>query len=269
MAMNMMEKPKIVSRDEWLAAREELLVKEKRLTRERDALAAERRRMPWLEVEKQYAFDGPNGKVSLLDLFEGRRQLILYRAFFEPGVFGWPDHACRGCSFGADQMAHLSHLHARDTTLVFASRAPQPDIERLKARMGWKMPWYTITDSFDADFGVDEWHGHNVFIRDGERVFRTYFVNNRGDEAMGSTWSYLDMTALGRQELWEDSPEGYPQTKPYEWWRWHDDYGVETATNPGWVDMITDPQGAAQRRREAEEQKKRSPGSCCSGESNS
>jgi predicted dithiol-disulfide oxidoreductase (DUF899 family) len=173
MAMNMMEKPKIVSRDEWLAAREELLVKEKRLTRERDALAAARRRMPWLEVEKQYAFDGPNGKVSLLDLFEGRRQLILYRAFFEPGVFGWPDHACRGCSFGADQMAHLSHLHARDTTLVFASRAPQPDIERLKARMGWKMPWYTITDSFDADFGVDEWHGHNVFIREGDRVYRT------------------------------------------------------------------------------------------------
>jgi predicted dithiol-disulfide oxidoreductase (DUF899 family) len=132
--------------------------------------------------------------------------------------------------------------------------------------MGWKMPWYTITDSFDADFGVDEWHGHNVFIRDGDRVFRTYFINNRGDEAMGSVWSYLDMTALGRQELWEDSPEGYPQTKPYEWWRWHDDYGVETATAPGWVDIITDADGAAQRRREAEEQKS-SAGSCCSGES--
>jgi predicted dithiol-disulfide oxidoreductase (DUF899 family) len=269
MAMNMMEKPKIVSRDEWLAAREELLVKEKRLTRERDALAAARRRMPWLEVEKQYAFDGPNGKVSLLDLFEGRRQLILYRAFFEPGVFGWPDHACRGCSFGADQMAHLSHLHARDTTLIFASRAPQPDIERLKARMGWKMPWYTITDSFDADFGVDEWHGHNVFIREGDRVYRTYFINNRGDEAMGSTWSYLDMTALGRQELWEDSPAGYPQTKPYEWWRWHDDYGVEAATDPRWVDIITDAGGAATRRREAEEQAKNAAGSCCSGESDS
>ena len=108
----------------------------------------------------------PRGKVSLLDLFEGRRQLIVYRAFFEPGVFGWPDHACRGCSLGADQVSHLSHLNARDTTLVYASRAPQPDIERLKARMGWKMPWYTITDSFDTDFGVDEWHGHNAFIRD-------------------------------------------------------------------------------------------------------
>ena len=126
---------------EWEAARQKLLVKEKEMTRARDALAAERRRMPWLAVEKEYEFDGPAGKVSLLELFEGRRQLILYRAFFEPGVFGWPEHACRGCSLGADQVAHLSHLNARDTTLVFASRAPQVDIERLKARMGWEMPW--------------------------------------------------------------------------------------------------------------------------------
>ena len=144
--------------------------KEKQFTRERDALAAERRRMPWLAVEKQYEFDGPSGKVSLLDLFEGRRQLIVYRAFFEPGVFGWPDHACRGCSLGADQVSHLAHLNARDTTLAYASRAPQPDIERLKARMDWKMPWYTITDSFDADFGVDEWHGTTrSSVHDGKR----------------------------------------------------------------------------------------------------
>src|SRR5205085_9168805 len=152
-----------------------------------------------------------------------RRQLIVYRAFFEPGVSGWPEHACIGCSMLADQVAHLAHLNARDTTLVFASRAPQADIGRLKARMGWQMPWYTLTDDFDADFGVDEWHGTNAFIRDGDRVFRTYFINNRGDEAMGSTWSYLDLTALGRQEEWEDSPEGYPQTPPYEWWIWHDE----------------------------------------------
>src|SRR5262249_7347482 len=112
---------------------------------------------------------GPNGKARLVELFEGRRQLIVYRAFFEPGVFGWPEHACRGCSLGADQVAHLAHLNACDTTLAYASRAPQADIARLKARMDWKMPWYTITDSFDADFGVDEWHGHNAFIRDGER----------------------------------------------------------------------------------------------------
>ena len=89
------------------------------------------------------------------------------------------------------------------------------------------MPWYTITDSFDADFGVDEWHGHNVFIRDGDRIFRTYFINSRGDEAMGTVWSYLDATPLGRQEVWEDSPEGYPQTPTYKWWNWHDNYAAE------------------------------------------
>jgi predicted dithiol-disulfide oxidoreductase (DUF899 family) len=247
-----MKTPPIVSQQEWETARQQLLVKEKALTHSRDALAAERRRMPWMAVEKKYEFDGPKGKASLLDLFEGRRQLILYRAFFEPGVFGWPDHACRGCSLGADQVAHLSHLNARDTTLAYASRAPQADIARLKARMGWEMPWYTITDSFDADFGVDQWHGHNAFIRDGDKVFRTYLIDSRGDEAMGTTWSYLDMTALGRQEAWEDSPEGYPQTPPYKWWNWHDNYAAETSTHPLWLDILTDPQGAAARRREAE-----------------
>jgi predicted dithiol-disulfide oxidoreductase (DUF899 family) len=174
----------------------------RRIARALDALAAERRRMPWLAVSKAYEFDGPEGAESLLDLFDGRRQLIVYRAFFEPGVDGWPDHACRGCSLVADQVAHVAHLNARDTTLAFVSRAPQTDIERVKARMGWGMPWYTMTDGFDTDFGVDEWHGTNVFIRNGDRVFRTYFINNRGDEAMGSTWSYLDLTALGRQGAW-------------------------------------------------------------------
>jgi len=163
--------------------------------------------------------------------------LIVYRAFFEPGVFGWPEHACRGCSLGADQVAHLAHLNARDTTLAYASRAPQADIMRLKARMGWEMPWYTITDSFDADFGVDQWHGHNAFIRDGGKVFRTYFINNRGDEAMGTVWSYLDITALGRQEVWEDSPEGYPRTPPYKWWNWHDNYEAEASPHPKWVEV--------------------------------
>src|SRR6195952_4379192 len=162
-----MNTPTIVSPKAWDAAREQMLVKEKEMTRARDALAAERRRMPWQAVEKAYAFDGPGGKLSLLDLFAGRRQLIVYRAFFEPGVHGWPEHACIGCSLGADQVSNLAHLHARGTSLAYASRAPQADIVRLKARMGWKMPWYTITDSFDADFGVDEWHGHNVFFHDG------------------------------------------------------------------------------------------------------
>jgi predicted dithiol-disulfide oxidoreductase (DUF899 family) len=229
--------PAIASPDEWEASRQQLLVKEKELTRARDALAAERRRMPWMAIEKKYKFEGPTGTMTLLDLFEGRRQLIVYRAFFEPGVYGWPEHACRGCSFVADQVAHLAHLNARDTTLAFASRAPQAEIERLKARMEWKMPWYTITDSFDVDFGVDEWHGTNAFIRDdSNNVFRTYFVNNRGDEQMGSTWNYLDITALGRQEEWEDSPEGYPQTPPYKWWNWHDSYG--DAPSSRWSNVV-------------------------------
>jgi predicted dithiol-disulfide oxidoreductase (DUF899 family) len=230
--------PQIVSPQAWAAARERLLVKEKAVLRAHDALAAERRRMPWMAVEKAYAFDGPQGRASLLELFEGRRQLIVYRAFFEPGVYGWPEHACVGCSFGADQVSHLAHLNARDTTLVYASRAPQADIARLKAQMGWDMPWYTITDSFDADFGVDEWHGHNAFIRDGDKVFRTYFINSRGDEAMGTTWNYLDMTALGRQERWEDSPEGYPQTEPYKWWKWHDVYAEGAANDPEFAKRV-------------------------------
>jgi predicted dithiol-disulfide oxidoreductase (DUF899 family) len=233
-----MKTPPIVSSQEWQSALEAMLVKEKALMRARDALAAERRRMPWLAVTKNYEFEGPTGRVSLLDLFEGRHQLIVYRAFFEPGVFGWPDHACRGCSFGADQVAHLAHLNARDTTLAYVSRAPQSDIQRLKARMDWKMPWYTIVDGFDKDFGVDEWHGTNVFFRDGDRIFRTYFINNRGDEQMGNTWNYLDVTPLGRQENWEDSPEGYPQTEPYTWWNWHDNYAAEAAPNSQWVDVV-------------------------------
>jgi predicted dithiol-disulfide oxidoreductase (DUF899 family) len=241
-----MNTPPIVSPQEWEAARQQLLVKEKELTRARDALAAERRRMPWLAVDKDYVFDGPKGTASLLDLFDGRRQLIIYRAFFEPGVTGWPEHACVGCSLMADQVAHVAHLNARNTTLAFASRAPQPDIERVKARMGWDMPWYTLTDGFDTDFGVDEWHGTNAFIRDGDRVFRTYFINSRGDEAMGTTWSHLDITALGRQEDWEDSPDGYPQTPPYQWWNWHDEYG--DTQSQWWSDRGEDDLDAADPR---------------------
>ena len=168
LGMNM---PSVVSPEAWEAERQRMLVKEKALMRARDAVAAERRRMPWMAVDKAYHFEGPQGKVGLLDLFEGRRQLIVYRAFFEPGVFGWPEHACRGCSLGADQVAHLAHLNARNTTLVYASRASQADIARLKARMGWKMPWYSIADCFDADFGVHEWHGpQRVLSRRRARV---------------------------------------------------------------------------------------------------
>ncbi len=223
-----MDMPPIVSPDEWAAAREQLLVKEKEHTRARDSLAAARRRMPRMAVEKDYRFEGPDGPATLRDLFEGRRQLVVYRFFYEPGVRGYPEHGCPGCSFLADQVAHLAHLNARDTTLVFVSRAPQEDIARWKGRMGWTMPWYTLTDDFDADFGVAEWHGTNAFFhdRDTGAIYRTYFVDSRGDEAMGSTWSYLDITALGRQEEWEDSPGGYPQTPPYGWWNLHDEYAA-------------------------------------------
>ena len=205
-----MDLPPIVTPQEWDAARQELLVKEKELTRDRDALAAQRRRMPRVAVQKDYLFDGPGGPASLLELFDRRRQLIVASSSSR--------------SMLADQVGHLAHLNARDTTLVFVSRAPQDAIAQLKKRMGWDVPWYTITDSFDADFGVDEWHGTNAFLRDGQSIFRTYFIDNRGDEAMGSTWAYLDITALGRQEEWEDSPDGYPQTPPYVWWHRHDEY---------------------------------------------
>src|SRR5829696_6179673 len=140
-----MKPPPIVSPQEWDAARQALLVKEKQLTRARDALAAERRRMPWLAVDKAYQFEGSDGAASLLDLFEGRRQLIVYRAFYGPEVTTYaeggpyPKRACVGCSFVADQVAHPAHLQARNTTLVFASRAPQAEIRGLKQRMGWEL----------------------------------------------------------------------------------------------------------------------------------
>ena len=230
-----MNTPPIVSPQEWEAARHQLLVKEKEHTRAGDALAAERRRMPWMAVDKEYRFEGPYDAASLSDLFEGRRQLIIYRAFYAPDVTtcapggSYPERACMGCSMVAYQVAHPAHLNARDTTLAFASRAPQAEIHGLKERHGWELiPWYTITDDFDADFGVDQWHGHNAFIREGDRIFRTYFIHSRGAEHIGSTWSHLDMTALGRQEEWEDSPDDYPQTRtgsPGGWWNYHDAYG--------------------------------------------
>ncbi len=211
-----METPEIISREKWESALADMLTSEKAFTRARDALAAKRRRMPWTPVDKDYRFDGPGGHVSLLDLFDGRRQLIVYRAFMDPAVDGWPEHGCVGCSLMADHIGNLAHLNARDTTLVYASRGAQQDLARIKARMGWDIPWYTMLpdedSAFDVDFGVDQWHGTNAFIRwqaDGEdRVFRTYFINNRGDETFVNTWDFLDMTALGRQESWEDSPSG-------------------------------------------------------------
>ena len=226
-----MNAPPVVSRTDWDAAREQLLAREKELTRARDKLAAERRTMPWMAVDKDYEFVGPDGRASLADLFDGRRQLVVYRAYYGPEVTtyaeggSYPERACVGCSFVADQVAHPAHLSGRDTALAFVSRAPQAEIQGLKRRMGWEhIPWFELTDGFDADFDVGEWHGTNAFIREGEQIYRTYFVDARGDEQMGNTWNYLDITALGRQEEWEESPQGYPQTRPYGWWNYNDAY---------------------------------------------
>jgi predicted dithiol-disulfide oxidoreductase (DUF899 family) len=223
--------PRIVSPKQWQVAHERLLVKEKAATRARDALAATRRRQPMVAIEKEYVFAGPEGKVSLLDLFEGRRQLIVYHFMFAPGVDGWPKAGCPGCSFFADQIGHLAHLHARDTSFALVSRAPLASIQRYKTRMGWTVPWYSSHRSgFNVDFGLTtdegETFGLSVFLRDGRRVFRTYFTTRRGVEAPGSAWTFLDLTPFGRQEDWEDSPKGWPQTPPYEWWRRHDEYGA-------------------------------------------
>src|ERR671919_67883 len=147
-----MSLPPVVSREEWQAAHEKLLAEEKEATRARDALAAERRRQPMVEIDKAYVFEGPEGEATLLDLFEGRRQLILYHFMFAPGVEGWPSAGCDGCSMVVDNIGHLAHLHARDTSLVLVSRAPLASIESYRERMGWTVPWYS---SAGSDFNVD------------------------------------------------------------------------------------------------------------------
>jgi predicted dithiol-disulfide oxidoreductase (DUF899 family) len=227
--------PQVVSQPEWDTAHEELLAKEKEATRARDALAAERRRLPMVRIEKDYAFDGPDGKARLLDLFEGRPQLIVYHFMFAPGAPGWPDAGCDGCSMFVDQVGHLAHLQARETSFALVSRASVEKIEAYRERMGWNIPWYSLSDTSGGDFNVDmgvttdegEGFGLNVFLRDGGDAFRTYFTDGRGVEALGSVWTFLDLTPLGRQEDWEDSPEGYPQTPRYSWWRRHDEYEDE------------------------------------------
>jgi predicted dithiol-disulfide oxidoreductase (DUF899 family) len=221
--------PPVVSAPEWQAAHEQLLAKEKEATRARDALAAERRRQPMARIEKDYVFEGPGGEARLPDLFEARSQLVLYHFMFAPGVEGWPTAGCSGCSMFADQVGHLAHFHARDTSFALVSRAPLANIEGYRKRMGWEIPWYSsAAGDFNGDFGLTtpqgEGFGLSVFLRDGDDVYRTYFTTSRGVEALGSVWSFLDLTPFGRQETWEDSPPGRPQTPPYEWWRRHDEY---------------------------------------------
>jgi predicted dithiol-disulfide oxidoreductase (DUF899 family) len=221
--------PEVVSRDEWLAARLRLLDEEKQLTRRRDELNAERRRLPMVEIDKEYVFEGPAGRVGLVDLFEGRRQLILGHFMFDPS---WDD-GCPSCSAGCDEVSQglLDHLHARDTTLAYVSRAPLEKLERWKAHKGWSFPWYSSHGSdFNYDFHVTldesvrpaeynyrpmqvdddqsvEMPGTSYFLRDGERVFHTYSNYARGAEMTGGSYYFLDLTALGRQEEWEE-PKG-------------------------------------------------------------
>ena len=226
-----MSLPEIVSQDEWEKARRELLEREKELTRARDELSAARRRLPMVAVEKDYRFEGPDGEVSLLDLFEGRHQLIVCHFMFDPS---WED-GCSSCTAGADEMADgkIAHLHARDTTLAYVSRAPYARIAAYKRRRGWTFPWYSSHGSdFNYDFHVTldesvapvqynfrtpqqfaeaghdfdlmgEFPGRSSFLRDGDRVFHTYSVYARGLETIGGSYYLLDETALGRQEDWE------------------------------------------------------------------
>jgi len=238
-----MSLPQVVSRNEWLVARKELLAEEKDLTRRRDALNAERRRLPMVEVEKEYVFAGPEGPAGLLDLFAGRRQLVVGHFMFDPS---WED-GCSSCSAGADEISNglLEHLAARDTTLVQVSRAPLETIERYKARRGWTFPWYSSYGSdFNYDFHVTldesvapveynyrtraeheqsgtvfyvegeqpmEMPGTSYFLRDGDRVFHTFSTYARGAEMTGGSYYFLDLTALGRQEDWEE-PKGRAAT---------------------------------------------------------
>ncbi len=236
-----MSLPDVVSRTEWLAARLELLTKEKEATRARDALSAERRRLPMVRILKDYEFEGPGGATSLLELFDRRRQLIVYHFMFDPS---W-EEGCPSCSFLLDNLGHLSHLHARDTTFTAISRAPIDKIEAYRARMGWSFPWVS---SYGSDFNYDyhvtldaaegsteynyrradpAWEGEqpgvSVFLREGDEVFHTYSAYQRGLDILLTTYNYLDLTALGRQESWE-VPAGRVGAPDDDWTRRHDEY---------------------------------------------
>jgi predicted dithiol-disulfide oxidoreductase (DUF899 family) len=223
--------PQIVSHEEWRKAREAILAKEKEFTHARDALAAERRRLPMERIEKKYTFEGPNGNVTLLDLFDGRPQLLLYHFMFTEGVDGWPSAGCPGCSMYMDNVGQftLTHLAHRDVSFAVVSRGPLENLLAYKKRMSWNAPWVSSAkNSFNVDFGLTsekgENHGLSVFVRDGSEIFRTYFTSARGLEPAGTIWSLLDLTPFGRQETWEDSPKGRPQSPPYQWWNRHDEY---------------------------------------------
>ena len=224
--------PQVVAEAEWRAAHQALLEKEKALTRSRDALAAERRRLPMMRIDKDYVFEGPDGEARLLDLFDGRPQLLLYHFMFAPGAHGWPTAGCPGCSMFLDSLGEYArvHLNARNASFAVVSLAPLPSVQAYRERMGWDVRWVSsANNTFNVDFGMTTPQGENhalsVFLRDGTQIFRTYFTSSRGLETVGTVWSLLDLTPFGRQEEWEDTPEGRPQSAPYRWWRRHDEYG--------------------------------------------
>lgn len=217
-----MQLPLIVSMEEWQRSHEALLATEKEATRASDKLAAERRRQPMTEVSTDFEFEGPEGRVGFLDLFEGRPQLAVYHFWFPED--GDP---CVGCTMFGDQVAPVAHIQARDTSMALISRAPQPRIQAYRERMGWEIPWYTDDLAFQEAFDTTEYFAFDVFLRDGERAFHTYRTRGRGVEEIGPVWSILDRTPMGRQEEWEDTVEGRPQAPPYGWWRRHDEYGEE------------------------------------------
>ncbi|BCB73815.1 DUF899 family protein [Phytohabitans flavus] len=216
-----MTRPPIVSPAEWQAARDALMAKEKAATRALDALAAERRRLPMTRVEKEYTFEGPGGPAQLQDLFEGRRQLVVYH-------FMWLDDGyCRGCATFTDNVGHLAHLNARDTTFALVSRGPFADLEAHRQRMGWTIPMYSSAGTtFHTDHTGGEGFGLSVFLHDGDDIFRTYYTTSRGVDRLRFDFNVLDLTPYGRQEAWEDSPVGWPQTEPYTWWRLNDEYAT-------------------------------------------
>ena len=217
--------PAIASADEWRSALDELLEQEKAHTRRGDAIAAARRRLPMVEVRADHRLRSATGDVPLLDMFENRRQLIVYHFMFGTE---W-EAGCDGCSWVADAMSHPAHLNARDVSLALVSRAPIDKLLAYRKRMGWTIPWYSAADSdFNETMGATvegiEQGGLSVFVRHGHQVFRSYFTTGRGIEHLGSHWAYLDLTPFGRQETWEDSPPGWPQGEPYLWQRRHDEY---------------------------------------------
>ncbi|WP_221584688.1 DUF899 domain-containing protein [Microbacterium sp. G2-8] len=218
--------PRIVDRTEWSDHRAVLLQQEKALTRMKDAVSALRRRMPVVEIAPDYRFTGPDGSVSLLDLFEGRPQLIVQHFMFHPS---W-DAGCDGCSMMAEHVGPLSHLHARNTSFALVSRAPLDKLLAYRDRMAWRLPWVSSAGStFNEDFGAtvddEERHAVSVFVRRGDRIFHSWSTFARGEEPFMQVFDLLDLTPYGRQEAWENSPEGWPQTPPYEWMRRADEYG--------------------------------------------